>query len=115
MLIEVLAKLKMSSLNVFTSALYNNQQRPDQNQCGQLLQGSRGIITQQCVDKNAIKYDTFLETIFQRLLDDLISVEKGFGVHVQRMLKSRGLYNGGNFGQNTWKKAKENWGPYSRS
>ena len=32
------------------------------------------------------------------------------------MLKmSRGLYTGGNFKQNTWKKAKENWGPYLRS
>ena len=42
--------------------------------------------------------------------------EKGLGVHVQSMLKmSRGLYTGGNFKQNTWKKAKENWGPYLRS
>ena len=63
------------------------------------------------------KYDTFLETVIQRLLDGLIFVEKGFGVHVQRMLKSRGLYNGGNFKQSTctWKKEKEDWGPYSRS
>ena len=31
-------------------------------------------------------------------------------MHVQRMLKmSRGLYTGGNFKQNTWKKAKEKW------
>ena len=37
-------------------------------------------------------------------------------MHVQRMLKmSRGLYTGGNFKQNTWKKAKEIWEPYLRS
>ena len=48
-----------------------------------------------------------------RSLVGLIFVEKGLGVHVQRMLKmSRGLYTGGKFKQNTWKKAKENWGPY---
>ena len=48
--------------------------------------------------------DTFLETRIQRLLDGLIFVEKGLGVHVQRMLKmSRGLYTGGIFKQNTWK------------
>ena len=55
--------------------------------------------------------DTFWETRIQRLLDGLIFVEKVLGVHVQRMLKmSRGLYTGGNFKENTWKKAKENWG-----
>ena len=60
--------------------------------------------------------NTFLETRIELLLDGLILVEKGLGMHVQRMLKmSRGLYNGGNFKQNTWKKAKENWGPYLRS
>ena len=31
--------------------------------------------------------NTFLETRIQRLLDGLIIVEKGLGVHVQRMLK----------------------------
>ena len=37
-------------------------------------------------------------------------------MHVQRMLRmSRGLYTGGNLKQNTWKKVKENWGPYLRS
>ena len=42
--------------------------------------------------------NTFLETRIQRLLDGLIFVEKGRGLHVQRMLKmSRGLYTGGNF------------------
>ena len=40
--------------------------------------------------------NTFLETRIQRLLDGLIFVEKGLGVHVQRMIKmSRGLYTGG--------------------
>ena len=59
---------------------------------------------------------TFLETRIQQLLDGLIFVEKGLGVHVQHMLKmSRGLYTGGNFKQNTWKKAKENCGSYLRS
>ena len=58
----------------------------------------------------------FLETRIQRLLDGLIFVEKGLGVHVQQMLKmGRGLYTGGNFKQNTLKKAKENWGSYLRS
>ena len=60
--------------------------------------------------------NTLLETRIQRLLDGLIFDEKGLGVHVQRMFKmSRGLYTGGNFKQNTWKKSKENWGPYLRS
>ena len=37
-------------------------------------------------------------------------------MHVQGMLKMRkGLYTGGNFKQNTWKKEKENLGPYLRS
>ena len=45
---------------------------------------------------------TFLETIIQHLLDDLIFDEKGLGVDVQLMLKmSRGLYTGGNFKQTT--------------
>ena len=56
---------------------------------------------------------TFLERRIQRLLDGLIFVEKGFGVHVQHMLKmSRGLYTGRTFKQNTMNKAKENWGSY---
>ena len=47
---------------------------------------------------------TFVETKTQRLLDGLIFVKKGLGVHVQHMLKmSRDLYTGGNFKQNTWK------------
>ena len=57
--------------------------------------------------------DTVLETRIQWLLDGLIFGKKGLSVHVQPMLKmSRGVYTGGNFKQNTWKKAKENWGPY---
>ena len=60
--------------------------------------------------------NTFLETRIQRLLDGLFFVEKGLGVHVQCMLKMcRDLYAGRNCKQNTWKKAKENWGPYLRS
>ena len=52
--------------------------------------------------------NTFLKTRIQLLLDGLIFVEKGLGVHVQRMLKmSRGLYPGGNFKQNTWKKRRK--------
>ena len=51
---------------------------------------------------------TFLETRIQRLLDGLIFVKKGLGMHMQHMLKmSRGLYTGGIFKQNTWKKTKE--------
>ena len=34
----------------------------------------------------------FLKTRIQRLLDGLIFVEKGLGVHVQRMLKWVGVY-----------------------
>ena len=63
-----------------------------------------GIITPQCVDKMLSNY-TFVETRIQGLLDGLIFVKKGLSVHVQHMLKmSRGLYTGGNFKQNTWKK-----------
>ena len=36
--------------------------------------------------------DTFVKTRIQRLLDGLISVEKGLGVHVQRMLKMSRFY-----------------------
>ena len=36
--------------------------------------------------------DTFLKTRIQRLRDGLISVEKGLGVHVQRMLKMSRFY-----------------------
>ena len=82
---------------------------------GHLESSWHGIITPQCVDK-MLSNNTFLETRIQRLLDGLIYVKKKVGVHVQRMLKiGRGLYTGRNFKQNTWKKAKENWGPYLRS
>ena len=47
--------------------------------------------------------NTFVEIRIQRLFDGLIFVEKGLGVHVQRMLKmSKGLYTGGNVKKNTW-------------
>ena len=36
--------------------------------------------------------NTFLETRIQRLLDGLIFVEKGLGVHVQLMLKMSRVY-----------------------
>ena len=72
-------------------------------------------MTPQCVDK-MLSNNTFLETRIQRLLDGLNFVKKGLGVHVQPMLKMRrGLYTGGILKQNTWNKAKENWGPYLRS
>ena len=51
--------------------------------------------------------NTFSENRTHRLLDGLIFIGKGLVVHVQRMLKmSRGLYTGGNFKQNTWKKSE---------
>ena len=51
---------------------------------------------------------TILKTRIQRLLDGLIFVEKGRGLHVQRMLKmGRGLYTGGKFTQNTLKKRRK--------
>ena len=57
---------------------------------GHLESSEHGIITPQCVDKMLSNY-TFLKTRIQRLLDGLIFVEKGLGVHVQHMLKtSRG-------------------------
>ena len=87
----------------------------EENNEGHLESSKHGIITPQCVDK-MLSNKTFLETRIQRLLHGLIFVEKGLGMHVQRMLKmGRGLYTGRNFKQNAWKKAKENWGPYLRS
>ena len=50
-----------------------------------------GIIIPQCVDK-MLSNNTFLETRIQRLLDGLIFVEKGLGVHVQYMLKMSRVY-----------------------
>ena len=50
-----------------------------------------GVITQQCVD-NVLSNNTFLETRIQRLLDALIFVEKGLGVHVQCILKMSRVY-----------------------
>ena len=68
-----------------------------------LESSKHGITTPQCIDK-MLSNNTFLETRIQRLLDGLIFVETGLGVHVQHMLKmSRGLYTGGDCKQNTWK------------
>ena len=36
--------------------------------------------------------NSFLETRIQRLLDGLLFVEKGLGVHMQRMLKMSRVY-----------------------
>ena len=58
---------------------------------GHLESSKHGIITPQCVDK-MLSNNTLLETRIQRLLDGLIFVEKGFGVHVQRMLKMSRVY-----------------------
>ena len=49
------------------------------------------MISPQCVDI-MLSNDTFLETRIQRLLDGLFFVEKGLGVHVQRMLKISRFY-----------------------
>ena len=45
----------------------------------------------QCVDK-MLSNKTFLKTRIQRLLDGLIFVQKGLGVHVQRKLIWVGVY-----------------------
>ena len=59
---------------------------------------------------------TFLETRIQRLLDGLIFVEKGIGVHVQRMLKMSRMYTLAEILSKIFvKKTKENGGPYLRS
>ena len=63
-----------------------------------------------------ISNNTFLETRIQRLLDGLIFVKKGLGVHVQHMLEmSRGYILAEFLSKILGKKAKENWGPYLRS
>ena len=53
---------------------------------GHLESSWHGIIIPQCVDK-MLSNNTFLENRIQWLLDGLIFVEKGLGVHAQRMLK----------------------------
>ena len=58
---------------------------------GHLESSKHGIITQQCRNK-MLSNNTFLETRIQRLLDDLIFVEKGLGVHVQGILKMSRVY-----------------------
>ena len=50
-----------------------------------------GILTPQCADK-MLSNNAFLDTRIQRLLDGLIFVEKGLGVHVQCMLKMSRVY-----------------------
>ena len=57
---------------------------------------------------------TFLETRIQRLLDCLIFVEKGLGVHVQLMLKMRRVYTLAEILSKIFEK-KGNWEPYLRS
>ena len=53
---------------------------------GHLESSPHGIITPQCIDK-MLPINIFLETRTQLLLEVLIFVEKGLGVHVQCMLK----------------------------
>ena len=79
---------------------------------GHLESLKHGIITPQCVDK-MLSNNTFLKTRIQQLFDGLIFVEKGLGMHMQRMLEmGRFLYTGGSLKQNVWKKLKQNWGPH---
>ena len=60
--------------------------------------------------------NSFLETRIQWLLDGLFSVEKGLGVHVQRMLKISRVYTLAKIlSKILVKKTKENRGPYIRS
>ena len=58
---------------------------------GHLESSKHGIITPQCVDKMRSN-NTFLETRIQRLHDGLIFVEKGLGVHAQRMFIIGSVY-----------------------
>ena len=57
----------------------------------------------------------FLETRIQRLLDGLIFIEKGLGVHVQRTLKMGRVYTLADIEAKILGKTKDNWGPYLRS
>ena len=58
---------------------------------GHLESSQHDIITPQCIDK-MLSNNTFWETRIQRLLGGLIFVEKGLGVHAQRMLKMSRVY-----------------------
>ena len=58
---------------------------------GHFESSKHGIITPQCVDK-MLSNNTVLETRIQQQLDGLIFVEKGLGVHVQRMLKMNNVF-----------------------
>ena len=51
---------------------------------------------------------TVFEARIQRLLDGLLFVGKGFGMHVQRMLKMSKVYT---LAEICKKKTKGNWGP----
>ena len=74
---------------------------------GHLESSLHDIIAPQCVYK-MLSNKIFFETRIQQLLDGLIFVKKGLGVHVQRMVKlSCGLYTGGTFKQNIPKKLTE--------
>ena len=57
--------------------------------------------------------NTFWETRIQQLLDGLIFVEKGLGMHVQRMLKIK-IYILNEILSKIFVKS-EYWGPYLRS
>ena len=59
-------------------------------QTGTSLKG-KNLLTPQCFDK-MLSNNTFSETRIQRLRDGLNFVEKGLGVHVQRMLKMSRVY-----------------------
>ena len=60
--------------------------------------------------------NTFLETRIQQLLDCLIFVQKGLGIHVQRMLKMSRVYTLAEIQSKIFfKKTKEILGPYLRS
>ena len=60
--------------------------------------------------------NTLLETRIQQLLDGLIFVEKGLGVHMQHMLKMSMIYTLAEILSKIFvKKTKENWGPYLQS
>ena len=63
-----------------------------------------------------LTYNTFLETRIQWLLNGLLYVAKGLGVHVQHMLKMSRVHTLAEILSKIFvKKRKENWGPYLRS
>ena len=84
-------------------------------QMGTSLKG-KNVLTPQCFDK-MLSNNTFSETRIQRLRDGLNFVEKGLGVHVQRMLKMSRVYTLAEILCKIFvkKKTKGNWRPYLRS